>query len=451
VSLKRSLLDENRAIYLPAISQTFAKTVHQGSLSPSLPLTASDLNFFDPDNCSFFYPFALYSAGQAAPAVGRPAPPCMVTKRDQSATIVVGDSGGYQIQTGKIEFDPQNTVPRMLSWLEQTADWSMVLDFPTGGISNGAMRVHTERLQSDGYDLGAMSRSNGLSIDYNACLTQTIINNDRFRAERKRDATKLLNVIQGRNEPESKCWYDAVRHYAFEGWALAGAHRDHFSLMLSRLLDMHADGLLTDCKWIHVLGVGSLQIGCLLTVLQRAVRDATGNQVQISFDSATAFRSGAYQSLFLGHTSDNQGWSIQYEGFSKLDRAADARLLADVLSERMQQKRSSVRSVHPAWTVVSQKVSLGDLRNAKGKLSKDGYNLVMHHNVQGLLNAHSQAQRLFFQADARRPNPTDAPLRAKVIAEMIRLIFGELQKGASTKVLRRRIEDWAPRLDALAT
>jgi hypothetical protein len=449
VSIKSSLLAENRALYLPAISETFARSVHRGSLAPSLPIMASDLNFLDSDNRFFFYPFALYSAGQAAPSNGRTSMPCMVTERDREATTVVGDSDGYQIQSNKIEFDPQTTAPRMLRWLEQTTDWSMVLDFPTGGISSGAMRPHAERLQREGHDLEAMSRANGLAVDYNACLTQTKINNNRFVDERTGE-TRLLNVIQGRNERESKHWYDAVKHYEFEGWAFAGAHKDHFSLVLRRLLDMHSDGLLTSCNWIHVLGIGSLQIGCLLTVVQRAIRQAVGSEIQFSFDSATAFRSGAYQSIFLGYTLDDQGWSAQYEPLSDLDQTADDRVLAHVLRERLEGKREEVRTWYSASTLVAQKVKQGDLRSEKGTLSGDGYNLVMHHNVEGLLKAHSHAQRLFFQPDGLRPNATEVPLRAKTIAEMIRLLFTDLALGTSVATLHQKVDEWQPWLDDLA-
>ncbi|MES2120499.1 MAG: hypothetical protein V4513_07990 [Pseudomonadota bacterium] len=451
MSIKSSLLAQNHALYLPAISETFARSVHRGSLASSLPLTASDLNFLDPNNRHFFYPFALYSAGQAAPANGKEPSPCMVTKRDRAATMIVGDSGGYQIQSNKIEFDPENTVPRMLRWLEQTADWSMVLDFPTGGISSGEMRSHAERLQREGHDLKGMSKSNGLAVDYNACLVQTKINNNRFRDERTLGATRLLNVLQGRSERESKHWYDAVKHYPFEGWAFAGAHKDHFSLIVRRLLDLHSDGLLAGCKWIHVLGVGSLQIGCLLTAVQRAVREATGCDVQFSFDSATAFRSAAMKSFFLGHTLDDQGWSVQYEQLSELDQEADEKLLADVLFERLQQKQRDARSYYPAWTLAAQKVKLGNLKDARGKLSGDGYNLLMHHNVEGLLKAHSHAQGFFFGADPLRPNPTEVPLRAKIVAEMIRLLFADLAKGVSVVTLNQRIDEWAPRMDDLAS
>lgn len=443
MSIKNDYLAENRAIYLPAISGTFARSVHRSTFDPSLPLKARHLDFLDPGNSSFFYPFALYSAGQAASKSGN-VPPCMVTSRDRDETIVVGDSGGYQIQTQKIEFDPASTPRTMLKWLEQVANWSMVLDFPTGGISSGAMRPHAERLEKEGYDLAAMAKANGLGIDFNACLTQTKLNNDIFLAKRTPGKTRLLNVLQGRNKRESKYWYDAVKHFPFEGWALAGAHKDHFSLIVHRLLDMHADGLLRDCKWIHVLGVGSLQIGCLLTVVQRAVRQATGNAVQFSFDSATPFLSSANGLVCSGWTMDAAGWSVQYEKFSELNGHAS---LFDILRERLEISSGGSCEIYPADTLVSRSINLSDMQRADGMPSTDGGILLTHHNVQALLDAHSCAQDLFFRSDPLRPDPTAVPLSVKTVAEMVRLLFEELGRGASPTALHARVDEWQPWLD----
>lgn len=445
MSIKGEYLAQNRAIYLPAISETFSRSVHRSTLSLSLSLTAADLNFLDPRNPSFFYPFALYSAGQAASKSGI-VPPCMVTDRDRDETMIVGDSGGYQIQTQKIEFDPATTPRTMLEWLEEVADWSMVLDFPTGGISSGAMRPHAERLRKEGHDLDAMNKANGLGVDFNACLTQTKINNDIFVAQRTSGATQLLNVLQGRNERESKYWYDAVKHYLFEGWAFAGAHRDHFSLVVHRLLDLHADGLLRDCKWVHVLGVGSLQIGCLLTLVQRAVRQATGNEVQFSFDSATSFLSSAYGLVCSGCTLDEKGWSVQYEKFSELNGGG---LLFDILRERLEMTSGDSCEIYPADTLVSRNIKLSDMRRADGMPSTDGGILLTHHNVQALLDAHSSAQALFFRSDSLRPDPTAVPLSIKTIAEMVRLLFEDLARGANLAALHSRVDDWQPWLDEI--
>ena len=63
----------------------------------------------------------------------------MFHTRDKKDTIVVGDSGGYQIGKGVLKFDWQNFKgqsankmrDKILHWLELTADWSMVLDIPS--------------------------------------------------------------------------------------------------------------------------------------------------------------------------------------------------------------------------------------------------------------------------------------------------------------------------------
>ena len=449
MSTKASLLAENRALYLPAINDTFPRDVHRGLPASSPPLTAADLNFLDPNNQSFFYPFALYSAGQAASNSGA-IPPCMVTNRHRSETMIVGDSGGYQIQSGKIQFDPVTTAPRMMKWMEQVADWSMVLDFPTGGISSGKMRPHAERLKRAGYDLDAMSKANGLGIDYNACLTQTMINNDRFVAERTPGATQFLNVLQGRSERESKHWYESVKHYPFEGWAFAGAHKDHFSLMLRRLLDMHADGHLQRCQWVHVLGVGTPIIGCLLTVVQRAVRKATGNTVQFSFDSATSFKSSGYGLACTGYTLADDGWSVQYKPFSELDGSSGA-LLFDILRERLEEQCKDGSEIYPADTLVSRNIRLRDIQLDNGRPTRDGAILLTHHNVQALLDAHSTAQRLFFRTYPDRPDPIAVPLSAKTIAEMMRLAFEELAGGIHPSTVKLRAGEWQRFLDALGT
>ena len=450
MSIRSSLLSENRALYLPAISETFARFAHRGAFARTLPFAASDLNFLDPASAAFFYPFALYSAGQAAPTGDKEPPPCMVSERDRSETLVLGDSGGFQIQTGSIKFDRSNTPLKMLRWLEGIADWSMVLDFPTGGINSGQMTSHAADLTAEGVDLAELSRTNGLPIDYNACLAQTKINNDRFLRERM-PSTRLLNVLQGRNERESKHWFDSVKHYPFEGWAFAGANRDHFSLVVRRLLDMRRDGLLEQCGWIHMLGTSSLDIGCLLTAVQRSVRRATGLEIQLSFDSATPFLLAANQGVFVGHSLDQQGWSTHSQMVSQISSQHNGKLLGEVLRDCLEAMPEG-RLRYPAETYVSKNVTLGDLRDSGGeRLTADGYYLLMHHNIEGLLQAHRDAHNCLFPDDHRQMDPLAVPLQVKIVAETIRMLFeGEVVEGKSIGDPYDRIDEWTPWMDDLA-
>jgi hypothetical protein len=88
-----------------------------------------------------------------------------------------------------------------------------------------------------------MSKANGLSVPFNACLRQTVINTDLMLTHRQ-PGTKLLVVLQGTSEPESREWYQAHKHFIAnaEGVAFAGEGKTSYRLMLHRLIDMRDDG-----------------------------------------------------------------------------------------------------------------------------------------------------------------------------------------------------------------
>lgn len=456
-NMMRSYKDafENCALYLPAISFNFAKFAHSGTFAGALPITAQDLNFLDPSSNLFHYPWALLSAGQAAQSIAENDPPTIVSERDRSCTTVVGDSGGFQVQTGAIKYRGAETVRRMMRWLECQTDYSMVLDFPTGGIKSGQIAQHTARLRSEGHGgwIDAAARLNRQAEDFNVALVQTSLNNRQFRDERTPGATKFLNVLQGRNEAESKAWYEYVKDYQFEGWAFAGAHQNHFSLLIRRLLDMRDDGLLEKCDWLHVLGVSTLPIGCLLTAVQRAVREFVNPRFQISFDAASPFKSAANQSIMIGHTLDKHGWAVHYVPVSTLPSAGNQKLLADVLCDRLDHLNDRhTRARRLARSYIAENFSLAALQDSTGtSLSRDGYYMLMHHNVQATVDAHRDAHELFFEDDPIIYDPvmTHAPI--KVIAAMIRMAFsGEVIKGTALPDPYGEIAKWSPWLDALA-
>ena len=271
---------QNSALYTPAISATYighverlekdekeAKDACDPNLNPFLQMNANflfgadDLKFINPNSKLFFYPWVLYSAGQGAKTDGMSKKDNWVTTTPRDKRVVVlGDSGGYQIQQSSIDFDPEVTPERMLRWLERIADYSMILDFPTGGIDKGSVIPHVKRLIKDGIDIKAIAKQIGFSTDYTACLEQTKLNNDYFVQNRKANATEFLNVIQGRNEDESRFWYDAVKHYPCEGWAFAGKHSVMLSMTLRRLIQMRNDRLLKQNQFIHFLGVSTLNV-----------------------------------------------------------------------------------------------------------------------------------------------------------------------------------------------
>lgn len=339
-----SLRYSDYARFLPAVSEMYTRFVVNDNPKREGPILRSDLDFFNPDTSLWYLPCSLYSAGQAAKSEGAAKRKDMITGRINKNTTILGDSGGFQIQQGSIKFKGDVTRERMMRWLEENCDWSMILDFPTGGINMGTIDAHYNRLVADGdtYEMDVNGTPTQLNItqfakelkfDLNdlqqrgfaTCMFQTLINNVYFATKRDVGKTGFLNVIQGRTKDESDAWYERVKHFskkevygdrAFEGWSLAGPHKEKFDMTLSRLLAFRRDGLLEGKNWMHILGVGKLANGCAYTTMQRMIRKHDNPEFTISYDVSSPFTTAAYGNLFLGYTLDKNAWTIQSE---KLD------------------------------------------------------------------------------------------------------------------------------------
>jgi hypothetical protein len=464
------------------------------------PIPRSDLNFFDSNTNLFYLNSALYSAGQAAKGNAVTHRKDMVTGRDRTPGMftVLGDSGGFQIQTGAIKFEGDKTREKMMRWMEANCDWSMVLDFPTGGIGLGNIDRHLERLESttgflqaidankkkifneDGTPkmetfqspdfnnkaaLDALIIKNGGNVNdindrlYYACMLQTIINNDYFVANRVPGATKFLNVVQGRNPTESKIWYENVKHYPFEGWSLASHHKENFEMGLGRILNMRDDGLLQDKDWMHFLGVGKFQHGCIYTTIQRQVREQINPNFTISYDVSSPFTLAAYGKVFLGYNLNKDSWSIQGEKLDgrhylptntyfdkdgieqighemistgkdrivyKLDengqkiplpaKGSEAdRPFLDVLKDMFDERLKGVEGSRFVETEIGKRLTMGDICvNVDPKFTSTWdvvtYAMLMNHNVQVHLEGVYESQELY---DSNDP--------AKVPAQLLEL------------------------------
>ncbi len=368
------------AVFLPAVSEMYTRYVANETPKREPPggLTRDDLNFLSTkSNRLFFLPKVLYSAGQAAKSDTAANNQDMVTARPRDgSTIIVGDSGGFQIETGAIRWEGEKTQRRMLGWLEANADWSMILDFPTGSIKRRGQTFYEEwmfddkgnpitedvpMLDKDGIPKLDKSGNPRMTkqpkvvqheLDFWFCLDRTIENNEYFLKNRTVGKTKFLNVLQGRSQDSlnddfealgfadlprdqqkhllesgqiSECdaWYECARKFSdtnvygdksFEGWALAGFHKENFTATLRRIIILLYDGMLTDKKWMHFLGMGKLKNGCVYTDIQRGVREhAMGNKdFTISYDVSSPFTAAAYGRVYSGYTLTKESWNIQH-------------------------------------------------------------------------------------------------------------------------------------------
>lgn len=434
----KSKLFKNVARYTPALSEGYINSVERLGLREteanaagkpsqdpfnSFAFGADDLKFMNPVSKLCFYPWALFSGGQGARnAQAATNDNWITTKPRDPRVVLLGDSGGYQIQEQSIPFDPQTTPERMLRWLERVADQSMVLDFPTGGVVTGAMVPHVEMLISEGIDVFGEAREIGFSSGFTAALIRTRQNNSYFVKHRVPRATKMLNVLQGRNEEESRYWYEQVRDYPFEGWAFAGKHSVQLSLTLRRLIQMREDGLLRPNSYMHFLGVSTLKVGVALTFIQRALRKYTSAKgIQLTFDSKSPVDSMAngYQAI-VGYDFTPSRWSIRTERTNLAQYANSDRPLADMAAQWAAEKpdRKCARSTLGSILTLSDLVGAFDPETGKRTPSSLQQALLVHHNTQALIEGFRNAYRFLDSKSVLQRAPS-----VRHMSEMIREVF----------------------------
>ena len=104
------------AIFLPAISSFYVKQLEklQKEGAPRVPegleLGHEGMDFLKDIDTYYYYPWGLYSAGHAQLDLDKLDGEPMITDRDRSKTLILGDSGGFQIATGVIKMDWANAI-----------------------------------------------------------------------------------------------------------------------------------------------------------------------------------------------------------------------------------------------------------------------------------------------------------------------------------------------------
>jgi hypothetical protein len=389
-------LQKDYAVYLPAISSFYSTYIAKQRLEKFIPddripqgfdRGIEGMNFLNPEQGYFYYKYGLYSAGHAQLDLQKSlTQESMIQDRDRSKTMILGDSGGYQIGKGVLKFDwlnfegPEATKTRqkILEWLELTADWSMMLDVPTWACDH----IHSPKT--------------GLKT-FEDCLEKTRYNNDYF-LENRLGQTKWLNVLQGSDWDTAEKWYEGVKEFSdpkgkyagkeAEGWAMGGANMCKMDITLKRLMTMRDEGMLTGKNWMHFLGTAQLDWSCYLTLIQRQIRKHINPEITISFDCASPFIATAHGLVYTNAVHTNKRWSVI------MDKAPDNKALA----------KSDIP--FPFASEMASRLTMGDIcwyaPGMLNKIKKEGktswdsfaYALMMGHNVECHIVAVQRAQQL---------------------------------------------------------
>ena len=289
------------AVYLPAIQEWYSKNVHSDSKrdkSRPFPdgIKLTDLDYLNPKSKLWHYKYGLYSAGQFKKHVPIE---CSVALRDRSLdangvskTIILGDSGGYQIGIGTFSGtehlkeikdpllmceawrDCGDVRDRVVDWLCATSDYAMTIDMPL-------------------WVLVSDKSTSPFKICSREQLTQLTVENLEHIKQNKHGKTKWLNVLQGTTQDDIQYWWSRVKKYKFDGWALAGnvGWRGGLDFVMYNILLMRDEGAFEDGQdWMHVLGVSQPTWAVMLTAIQYSLREKCNPKLRISYDSASPFQ-----------------------------------------------------------------------------------------------------------------------------------------------------------------
>ena len=211
--------------------------------------------FYSTDMGDLRYPYFLISAG--ANFRNKDA------RKDFGLTddvLVVGDSGGFQIKTGNLNWKPE-LKETILRWLEDNCDIAMNLDIPPGG------KVFT---------------------DYDECLKMSADNFEYFAKNRIKGKADFINILQAGFDNRTLDWYNTIKDFQFEGWSIGGVQGQKLSSMLYAvaILLEGEEHLKENNKWLHLLGTAKVSDFFMLQQLQNSL-NSVGSNMRVTTDSSS--------------------------------------------------------------------------------------------------------------------------------------------------------------------
>ena len=265
----------DEAIYLASLSPGFCEDIQNNQPARALPagLTMADLNPLNPSSSLFYSPYMMSSAGQALNS-GKA---CIIKNRDRASSLILADSGGYQVASGKLVIRSDADRLAILRWQEAVGDVCLTLDSPTRQPEH---RIVTKAKTQE------------------QCLAETLDHLRFYQQNRANPDTYWLNVLQGNDTAFADTWYEQVKGFGFESFAFAGPLRDDFYHVVRRLLQMMDEQRLENLKWLHVLGTSKVETALMLSAIQRSINQHVAPGLRLSFDTGSPSRLLNWNSIY---------------------------------------------------------------------------------------------------------------------------------------------------------
>jgi hypothetical protein len=334
----------NKVIYLPALMAERTTKKHYKHKN------TKSFRFYTDDNPIFYYPHFLISAGLLLPQKTI----IKDLKYDLSKGIVLGDSGGWQLNKGSLTYS-KNIVESILYWLEENTNYAMNIDFPPDVDSK--WDTYIEKLKISKY-------------------------NYEYFAEHKKNKTKLMNVIHGTNLKRLNTWYDAVKDFEFEGgWGLGSSKSTfYFILTFFFLYEKGEIDKFNSKSYInplfHLLGFSKTKEIPLLFYIQEKLNKLDKN-ITLTFDSSSPFKTAAFGNYYF--------WSYFFD-------LEDKRFNSITLSSNILKNKSNYNKdvLLPCNCPICKDITFGDvieLLNNEEKTHDGNYYLYLGcHNLYLMLD-----------------------------------------------------------------
>lgn len=387
------LYNPEYATYLPAVNASYLNILKRklppGRRFPA-GITPQDLLFWE-DNALWHYPYLLHSIGQYKVGT-RPNP--MLDRAQRKKSVLIGDSGGYQIGKGTLaglSFIKKGVMPAddavaawrkervarewIRDWLTQQCDYSMTIDMPLWATG-----------------------SSGVNSPFHRCSSQQLIamtvQNLRVLQEFSPPESRWLNVIQGgASYTDSIEWFRAVDWFRRGGWALAGSAGVAGGLvnfLMTVLIMRDAGAFKPGQDWLHVLGVSTPLWAVALTSVQQELRKINP-AITVSYDSSSPFLlGGRFEQVCLRPelTQDVSTWTIRSVDAPQKPSYADPR---------------STDAFPYDHSPIGKRLKLNELNVRGGTWDERPYDslsnaLLINHNIWTHLDAFKRANDCFAAA-----------------------------------------------------
>lgn len=185
-------------------------------------------------------------------------------------TILFGDSGGFQIASGAIKWDP-SLREKIFKWLESQCDYSVNLDIPPRLNYNNK---------------------------FDECL-EISSENFKYFSENQSGKTKFLNVMQGDTVERYSKWCRSVKHFDFNGWCLGGVGVNLTNLLSAIAVFLDEVNLFDkNVDLVHSLGTSKVIDFAILSQFQKSLNDI-GSHIQVTTDSSSPNNASRFGTYYL--------------------------------------------------------------------------------------------------------------------------------------------------------